>query len=66
MVIWSTVFGKSFAEIIPDFTAFALFTGKTNLETGKKLKRSYLSSPKSNFKISSFSGLLFSRNLRRL
>ena len=37
MVIWSTVFGKSLAEMIPDFTAFALFTGKTNLETGKKL-----------------------------
>ena len=49
MVTWSTVFGKSLAEMIPDFTAFALFTGKTNLETGKKLKRSYLSSPKSNF-----------------
>ena len=64
MVIWSTVFKIFLAEMIPDFTAFCFILAK-QIETGKKLKRSYLSSPKSNFKISSFLDF-FQEILRRL
>jgi hypothetical protein len=42
------------AGIIPDFTALALFTGNTNLETGKKLYISDIFFPKGVLKFRLF------------